>query len=113
MQVSCIQRNGKIRVTDKPIQSYLQRLKFLNYTNVTVTAGDAFFCSEARQIGENKYVATLSFRQYFVGKRDGLIVYQDKTDKTVTVYIEKKLIDGKSMWTILLGDIKVDATEQK
>ena len=50
-------------------------------------------------------------RQYFVGKMDGRIVYNDKTDKTVKVYITKTVIDGRTRWTVLLGDIKVDATE--
>lgn len=113
MQVSCVLRNGKIRNNaPKEIGVYLNNLKYLRYSEVQVTAGDAYFCSEARQVGENKYVTTLSYRQYFVGKQDGRVVYNDKTDKTITVYIQKKVIDGRSLWTVLLGDIKVDATER-
>lgn len=111
MQVSRIMRNGKVDIIDRKISDYLVRLKNLRYSYVKVTAGDAFFCSDARQVGENKYVATLSFRQYFVGKNGEVTITSDITDKTVTVYIEKKVIDGRSMWTVLLGDIKVDATE--
>lgn len=112
MQVSCVLRNGKIRINDKKIGTYLNNLKYLRYSEVQVTAGDAYFCSEARQVGENKYMTTLSYRQFFVGKQDRRVVYRDKTDKTITVYIEKKVVDGRSLWTVLLGDIKVDATER-
>lgn len=112
MQVSCLLRNGETKITDREIGEYLNRLKNMRYTDVRVTAGDAYFCSEARQIGENKYMTTLSYRQYFVGERDGKVVYRDKTDKTVTVYIEKSITDGRSIWTVLLGNIKVDATER-
>ena len=112
MQVSCLLRNGTVRVKDKKIRDYLNSLKTLNYSDVQVTAGDAFFTSEARQINENKYMTTLSYRQFFVGKRDGKVVYTDKTDKTITVYIERQVIDGRTRWAVLLGDIKVDATEK-
>ena len=112
MQVSCVLRNGKVRINDKKIGTYLNNLKYLRYSEVQVTAGDAYFCSEARQVGENKYMTTLSYRQFFVGKQDGKVVYRDKTDKTITVYIEKKVVDGRALWTVLLGDIKVDATER-
>lgn len=112
MQVSCLLRNGKVRVKNRKIRLYLNNLKSLNYSDVQVTAGDAFFTSEARQIGENKYMTTLSYRQFFIGKSDGRVVYDDKTDKTITVYIERQVIDGRSRWAILLGDIKVDATER-
>lgn len=98
-------------MTDRDISIYLNNLRNLRYTEVNVTAGDAFFCSDAKQVGPNKYMATLSYRQYFVGKMDGRIVYNDKTDKTVKVYITKTVIDGRTRWTVLLGDIKVDATE--
>ena len=112
MQVSSIRRNGQVTVKSKKVSEYLKALKGLNYKNVTITSGDAFFCSEARQIGEGKYVTTLSFRQYFIGERDGRVVYRDKTDKTVTVYIERKNIDGRAQWTVLLGNIEVKATDK-
>lgn len=112
MQVSSIsKKTRKTKVTDRDISIYLNNLRNLRYTEVNVTAGDAFFCSDAKQVGPNKYMATLSYRQYFVGKMDGRIVYNDKTDKTVKVYITKTVIDGRTRWTVLLGDIKVDATE--
>ncbi len=112
MEVSSIARKTRrVRVTDRPIGVYLNNLKNMRYTEVTVTTGDAFFCSDAKQVGDDQYEVTLSFRQYFVGKTDGKVVYSDKTDKTVKVYIKKKVIDGRTRWTVLLGDIKVDATE--
>ena len=111
MQVSRVDRSGNVDIINREIGDYLVRLKNLRYTYVKVTAGDAYFCSEARQIGENKYVATLSFRQFFVGKKGEVTVTRDQTDKTVTVYIEKKIVDGRSVWTVLLGDIKVEATQ--
>lgn len=113
MQVSRIQRNGSVDITDRHIEEYLTRLKTLNYTYVKVTAGDAYFCSEARQVGESRYVATLSFRQFFVGKLGEVSIIRDQTDKTVTVYIERTTVEGKTFWTILLGDIKVEATQSK
>lgn len=112
MEVSRLLRNGKFTVSRRKIGNYLNALKNLNYSSVRVSAGSAFFTSEAKQVGENKYMVTLSYRQYFIGERDGKVVYRDRTDKTVTVYIEKQVNGGHVRWTVLLGDIKVEATSK-
>lgn len=94
------------------IKQYLINLENLPYTEITITTTKCAFVSNLRQVDTNKYEAVLSFAQVFVGKRDNVIVYTDRTKKDVKVYIEKKDYKEKTRWEILLGDISVTATEK-
>lgn len=112
MEVSSInRRTRKTRISSRPISIYLESMKNLNYKEVNVTASDAYFASEAKQISGNQYKVTLSYCQWFVGRRGDGYVYRDKTDKTVEVYITREVVDERVRWTVQLGNIKVDATE--
>ena len=112
METSSLNRvTRRVTIKSQKISSYLNHMMNLNYTDVRVTASDAYFASEARQISENEYRVVLTYSQNFYGYRDGRVVYSDKTDKSVEVYIIREKIDGRVRWNVLLGNIKVDATE--
>lgn len=93
------------------IKQYLINLENLPYTDVKIEKTNCAFVSNLKQVGTNKYEAVLSFAQVFIGKRDGVVVYRDRTKKDVKVYIEQKDYGEKTRWEILLGDISVKATE--
>lgn len=113
MEVSSInRRTGFVSVNQLPTETYLQNLKNLNYTEVTVTSSSAHFITEFKQVSDNEYETVMSYVQIFVGKRDNRIVYKDKTEKHVRVHIKKvDLGNGLIKWNVLLGDIQVKATK--
>ena len=111
MQVSSInRRTGKTRVSDRPIKTYLNDLRRLSYNEVVVKSSDATYISELEWDGEGRYKAVLSYAQIFVGERDGIVVYRDVTKKSIEIYIEMKKYGDKTLYEILLGNVKVDAT---
>lgn len=113
MEVSSINRRiGRVQVKKLPIKKYLNNLKNLSYSKVTVSSSSAHFITEFKQVSENEYETVLSYAQLFVGEKDMRIVYQDETEKHVRVHITKiDLGDGQVKWNVLLGDIKVNATK--
>lgn len=112
MEVSAINRQtGKTRIRTRLLKTYLNDMKSLNYTEVNVSASEATYISELQHEGDGKYKAVLSYAQIFVGKRDGIVVYRDVTKKSIEVYIEVKKYGDKNLYEILLGNIKVDATQ--
>lgn len=112
METSVInRRTNKVRINTKPVGEYLKHLKVLPYTEVIIKASDAHFTSDAKKIGENEYELTLSYAQIYIGKKGEVEVYVDKTRKTIVVHIKRHIKDGRVRWTVLLGNIKVDATE--
>lgn len=116
METSSLNRaKNTIQLKKEPVSKYLVRMKGLKYDEVHVSASDAYFISDARKtksdVNCDEYEATLSYTQTFYGLRDGRVVYRDKTDKIIKIYITRKVIDGRVRWEVLLGDIKVDATE--
>ena len=91
------------------IKNYLIRLKSLQYSKIVFKTSSCYLAEGGiKRVSENKYSAVVSFYQVFVGYKDNLIVYRDKTKKTVKVLIEK---DNLGRFDVLLGDIKVDQTD--
>lgn len=117
MQVSFKnRRTGEVRVRDRFLTDYLPAMKNLGYTDVSVTSSEATYISDLQKDGvdddgNERYRAVLSYAQIFVGKRDGIVVYRDLTKKSIEVYITVKTYGDKKLYEILLGNIKVDATE--
>ena len=90
------------------IKNYLVRLKGLQYSKVVFKNSSCYLAEGGiKKVSENQYSATVSFYQVFIGYNGDLIVYRDKTKKTVKVLIEK---DNLGRYEVLLGDIKVDQT---
>lgn len=117
MEISSInRRTGAVKVSPRPLTKYLKALKSLGYTEVNVTSSEATYIGELQkdgvdEDGNERYRAVLSYAQIFVGKRDGIVVYRDLTKKSIEVYITVKTYGDKKLYEILLGNIKVNATE--
>lgn len=113
MEVSSInRRNGFVTVNKLPIKTYLNNLKNLRYSEISVTSSSAHFITEIKQVSENEYETVMSYAQIFVGKRDMRVVYSDETEKHVRIHIKRiDLGDGQVKWNVLLGDIMVKATK--
>lgn len=92
------------------IKNYLVRLKKLQYSRIIFKTSECYLAEGGvKKVGENLYSATVSFYQVFIGYKGDMIVYRDKTKKTVKVFIER---DNLGRFDILLGDIKVDQTTE-
>lgn len=90
------------------IKNYLVRLKNLKYSKIVFKNSECYLAEGGvKKIGENQYSATVTFYQVFIGYNGDMIVYRDKTKKTVNVIIER---DNQGRFEILLGNIKVDDT---
>ena len=111
METSVLKRNGSTRITTRTIPEYLKHMKQLNYSEVMVKASDAHFTSDVKKVSDKEYQMTLSYAQIYIGKRGEVTVYTDKTRKTIVVHVERYVKDGHTRWTVLLGNVKVDATE--
>jgi hypothetical protein len=112
MQVSSLNPKTKqVTVQEYAVSLYMHNLQYLNYTNVRVESSKASFISSIKKTGTNEYETTLTYVQIFIGERDGVIVYQDKTTKTVKVILKRVGDEQYHRWDVLLGDISVSATE--
>ena len=91
------------------IKNYLEHLKNLQYSKIVFKTSSCYLAEGGiKKVGENLFSAVVSFYQVFVGYKDNLIVYRDKTKKSVQVLIER---DNLGRFDVLLGDIKVDQTD--
>lgn len=98
------------RINSYFIKNYLVRLKGLKYSKIVFKTSQCYLAEGGiKKIGENQYSATVSFYQVFIGYKGDMIVYRDKTKKTVKIFIEK---DNLGRFDVLLGDIKVDQTDE-
>ena len=112
MQVSSLNpKTRQVTVQEYAVSLYMHNLQYLNYTNVRVESSKASFISSIKKTGANEYETTLTYVQLFIGERDGVIVYQDKTTKTVKVILKRVGDEQYHRWDVLLGDISVSATE--
>lgn len=91
------------------IRKYLERLKDIQYTKIIFKSSKCYLADGGiKKVTENEYVATVSFYQVFQGYKGDLIVYRDKTKKSVTVHIKR---EASGHFSVLLGDVKVDSTQ--
>lgn len=112
MEVSSINRRTQAkRVRSRLLKTYLNALKDLRYDEVKVTASSAVFMSTLQKVGTGRYEAVLTYAQVFVAKNDGITVYRDVTKKSIRVHIKVVEYGEKKRYDVLLGDVKVNATE--
>lgn len=100
----------------KPMTLYLKNLRDLKqYTKVVIETADAVRVDQVTETGDGKYRAVAYYFQKFIGMRDGKVLYQDYTQKKLTIYIERKQIptpDGNmNVWVIQLGDVSAEETK--
>lgn len=111
MEVSTVRYGNVIREPRTlTLVKYLENLENLKYVEVKIEKAQTCVISNLYKVG-NRYQGTVSIFQYFTGRtREGMI-YKDKTQKDIKVYVTK-VTDGSlgEFWEIKLGDIKVVET---
>lgn len=108
MQVSSLS-NG--RINNVPLKQYLLNLRDLNYKNVEIKKAQTCLISNLYKVSDNLYMGTCTFFQYFTGVTGDNLVYKDRTQKDVDVYIQR--VDDGSLgtyWDMKFGDINVVQT---
>lgn len=112
MQVSSINRvTGSVSTRDYPVSTYLSNLKYLNYDQIEITNSKSTFINNLHKVSEDEYEAVLSWVQIFIGKRNDMVIYKDKTKKNIVVRMQKKNYGGIDRWNVLLGDTTAAVTE--
>lgn len=112
MQVSSINRStGSVSVKEYQVANYLNNLKYLSYDTIEVTNSKSTFISNLHKLDTDEYEAVLSWVQIFIGKRNDMVIYKDRTKKNIVVRMQRKNYGGVERWEILLGDTTVSVTE--
>ena len=87
------------------IKTYLNSLKSLPYTSVTITTSKVYFVSDLHPIKDNVYEATMAFCQVFVARNGDLRLHSDYTEKVVRMRITRLVYYDKEQWEVKIGDI--------
>lgn len=98
--------------TSRLMKDYFTGLINLRYSKVDIqsTKVHDIKISDLQKVDDNKYVCTAYFEQKFLGYRDGIPVYTDRTRKKVKVYIfSEETIDGEE-FIVMLGDVSAIET---
>lgn len=102
-------------VTPKLMREYFWNLiKGLNYyAEIEITSTDAasMKVSDLKPVGDNEYECSCQYVQYFVGRRDGVIVYNDITTKRIKCRVIKEDTEDGAEYVVLLGDVYAVSTE--
>ena len=110
MQVSSIRRKTP---QNRYVKDYLPNLANMKYPNVEIVSSDLaeMKVSNLLKIGDNLYVCTVYFYQYFIASsNEGRILYKDKTAKRVQVYIAVDDTEDGPEHIVCLGDVYVEST---
>lgn len=98
----------------KPMKTYLSALMSLPYNKVVIESADAVRVDNIQEEGNGKYKAVAYYYQKFTGSYGDGRIYSDYTQKKVTIYVERTLLDTidgeKTVWTVLLGDVSAVET---
>ena len=96
------------------MKTYLLNLANLRYSDVVITSTDVsnIKVSSLRKIDEDTYVCTCYFNQTFIGYRDGIPVYKDRTSKYVKCYVYLESTEDGLEYIIRLGDVYATDTER-
>lgn len=111
MEVSTIKKDGT-RKKHFPMVEYLDNLIALDYAKVEITFADTWHISNFYKTAGNKYEATATIFQKFVGKTKEGFTHTARTKKTVKIYISQieNVATNEKEWTVLLGDVSVADT---
>jgi hypothetical protein len=112
IQVSSL--NSSEKKTYK-IRTYLNKLKVLPYTKVTIKWYKIFYASNFVKRPDGKYEAIATIYQEFKGETGDGSIYYDVTQKNIQIIIDQIEIKTgdqvEKRWEVLLGDIFVMETE--
>lgn len=96
------------------MKDYFSGLMNMRYNKVEIKSSDIhdIQVSELRQIDDNTFVCTAVFVQVFIGYKDSLPIYSDRTKKSVKCYVyREETIDGEE-YIVKLGDTKALDTKK-
>ena len=111
MQTATLRKNrhGK-PIYNRPIlmKRYLNNMRGqVRYDNVQIDQVGVVRVDNLRKVGEGKYEGMAYFLQAFRGERDGRLIYGDKTEKSVKIYVQLIDVGMGTTWQVYLGDMKV------
>lgn len=99
------------KITKQTIESYLRKAAKAVGSRIEVSACDAYFASDLKEVSSGRYEATVAFVQdYFRYDKEGRKVYADRTTKTIRVYLIREIRVGEEVFIVQLGDIRVVET---
>ena len=99
------------KITKQTVESYLRKAAKAGGSRIEVSACDAYFASDLKEVASGRYEATVAFVQdYFRYDNEGRKVYADRTTKTIRVYLIREIRVGEEVFIVQLGDIRVVET---
>lgn len=114
VQVSSINRPEKPKF---PVRRYLNKLHDLKYDQITIGWADFQYAPKFRLAPDGIYYGFIQFRQRFTATLDGVVVYEDITDKVVGIALKplQRNLEGSSqvILEVFLGDISVVQTGRR
>lgn len=110
MEISTLRYSNVINKRSVKLNDYLESLENLKYVEVKIQKAQTCIISNLYKVGD-RYQGTVSIFQYFTGRTKDNIIYRDRTQKDIKVYVTK-VTDGSlgEFWDLKLGDVNVVET---
>lgn len=110
MEISTLRYSNVINKRSVKLTEYLESLENLKYVEVKIQKAQTCVISNLYKVGD-RYQGTVSIFQYFTGRTKDNIIYRDRTQKDIKVYVTK-VTDGNlgEFWDLKLGDVNVVET---
>lgn len=110
MEISTLRYSNVINKRTVKLTEYLESLENLKYVEVKIQKAQTCVISNLYKVGD-RYQGTVSIFQYFTGRTRDNIIYRDRTQKDIKVYVTK-VTDGNlgEFWDLKLGDVNVVET---
>lgn len=110
MEISTLRYSNVISKRSVKLTEYLESLENLKYVEVKIQKAQTCVISNLYKVGD-RYQGTVSIFQYFTGRTKDNIIYRDRTQKDIKVYVTK-VTDGNlgEFWDLKLGDVNVVET---
>jgi hypothetical protein len=109
MQTSTLRSGVEIKNKPMPIKTYLNNLMYINYKKVIIKKAETFQLSNLYKVDDH-YEAIVTYFQYFHGERGDGQIYEDRTKKTIRVYVQVEEVHGETVYVVRFGDIDVVQT---
>lgn len=114
MQTSSVNNSN---INSQSMKDYFNKLKNnRSYTDIIIEQSGAVRVDNLRQVGPGKLEGVAHYFQIFAGYRDKRLIYKDRTEKSVKVYVDSNSYDTSEgpqlTYDIKLGDMKVRSTER-
>ena len=110
MEISTLRYSNVINKRTLKLTEYLENLENLKYVEVKIQKAQTCVISNLYKVGD-RYEGTVSIFQYFTGRTKDNVIYRDRTQKDIKIYVDK-VKDGSlgEFWQLKLGDVNVVET---